>query len=95
MESDEVRVALLEGEGAEREAEGDVVDGVGLLGGCAGGGGGDGDFGAGGHCGDNDLYRLHEVRGDMQVTEWCDVAGVEGLERSLRIAARGQSVVKA
>lgn len=44
MEGGEVRVAFLKGEGSEREAEGDVVDGVGFLGG-RGGGAGNADFG--------------------------------------------------
>ncbi len=44
MEGAEVRVAFLKGEGSEREAEGDVVDGVRFLGG-RGGGAGNADLG--------------------------------------------------
>lgn len=50
MEGGEVGVALLECEGAEGEAEGDIVDGVG-FGGRGDGGGGNEDFGTGRHCG--------------------------------------------
>ena len=48
MEGDEVRVALLNGPGAERLPEGDCVDCIG-FGGCGYGGGGDGDFEGGCH----------------------------------------------
>ena len=56
MEGGEVRVAFLEGEGAEGKAESDVVEGEGFRG-CGGLGVGDGDVDLMGH--DEVLSKLH------------------------------------